>query len=137
MPLARRHHWLTGALCLLLMAGLAAANQQIGPPQGAAPAADEPGWVPAWYIVLGSFSGNPQGAQQAHARAEQIGRALALDNLVISETEFYRGLRPGLHVVMAGPYQNAVSARDALDRAGIRRIVPDAYVKQVSERLLE
>lgn len=118
--------WLLLALGLLLMLA----------PYGQGRAAD-PGWVPGWFVILGSLPGTPAGLNEAHRLAGTVERNVPSDKLIVSDTAFYRGLTPGLYVVMLGPYPSAAAAKQALATSGLKALVPDAYVKQASERMLD
>ncbi|MBK5967339.1 SPOR domain-containing protein [Thiorhodovibrio winogradskyi] len=98
--------------------------------------AADPGWVPGWFVILGSLPGTQAGLNEANRLAGTVERNFPSDNLIVSETAFYRGLTPGLYVVMLGPYPSAAAAKQKLTNSGLKQLVPDAYVKQASERAL-
>lgn len=99
--------------------------------------AADPGWVPGWFVILGSLPGTQAGLEEAHRLAGTVERNYPADRLIVSDTAFYRGLTPGLYVVMLGPYPSAAAAKQELATSGLKSLVPDAYVKQASERILE
>ncbi|EIC20368.1 SPOR domain-containing protein [Thiorhodovibrio frisius] len=105
-------------------------------PLGQTRAAD-PGWRPGWFVILGSLPETQAGLNQAHLLAGTVERNFPSEQLIVSETAFYRGLTPGLYVVMLGPYPSAAAAQRELTTSGLKELVPDAYVKQASERVLE
>lgn len=95
------------------------------------------GWRPGWFVILGSLPGSQAGLNEAHLLAGSIERLFPSDRLIVSETSFYRGLTPGLHVVMLGPYPSAAAAQRELATSGLKDLIPDAYVKQASERVFD
>jgi len=88
----------------------------------------------SWYIILGSFPDTDQGRSQAHTLAQQINRAFVVHRLGIGESLFYQGLTPGLYVVTVGPFESAAAAKRNLAESGFRKLIPDAYVKQATQR---
>ncbi|WPL18492.1 hypothetical protein Thiowin_03565 [Thiorhodovibrio winogradskyi] len=92
---------------------------------------------PGWFVILGSLPETQAGLNEANLLAGTIERNFPSERLIVSETAFYRGLTPGLYVVMLGPYQSAAAAQQELTTSGLKELVPDAYVKQASERVLD
>ena len=90
-----------------------------------------------WYVILGSFPQTQDGLKQAFALREQFrSDSWNQDDFIVGESDFYAGLKKGVHV-MKGPFPNEQEAQDWANTEAVREIVPDAAVQKATAQTPE
>jgi hypothetical protein len=99
-------------------------SQQPAPQPSTETPVPQPAATGGYYVVLGSY---PPGSPQADQRAADFQRCAGMA-AAVSPSDAYAGFRPGLTVVVIGPYADRRVANEALGNA--QSCVADAYLRR-------
>ncbi len=80
-----------------------------------------------WYVILGTYAQTKKGYKAAWALSNKL-KKRGYD-VIVRNSDFYKGLKDELVVVMMGPFHRQKQA--ATKRNAIKHIIREAYFKQL------
>ncbi len=80
-----------------------------------------------WYVILGTYAQTKKGYKAAKALSSKL-KKRGYD-VIVRNSDFYKGLKEELVVVMMGPFHRQKQA--ATKRNAIKHIIHEAYIKRL------